>query len=103
MFHGATVTSMLLSLGSHQAATRSPQYARSSKSCCTIRVNHSCAHPNPQRINAMKQFSFIFSCLVACASTSLSAQVNLGSADVGNNTTTTVTATITHAGTPTAL
>jgi len=47
----------------------------------------------------MKTFSFILSCLVACASVSLSAQVNLGSVNVGSNTTTTVTVTIINAGT----
>ena len=47
----------------------------------------------------MKKFGFIFSCLIACASTSLLAQANLGSVDVGSSTTTTFTATVTNPGT----
>lgn len=51
----------------------------------------------------MKNLSFIFSCLVACASTSLFAQANLGSVDVGSSTTTTFTATVTNPGTLTSV
>ena len=47
----------------------------------------------------MKQFSFIFSCLVACVSVSLSGQANLGPVNAGSNTTTAVTVTFITPGT----
>ena len=47
----------------------------------------------------MKNLRLIFSCLVVCASTSLLAQTNLGSVNVGSSTTATITATIINPGT----
>jgi len=47
----------------------------------------------------MKISCSIFSCLLTCASIPLSAQVNLGSVNLGSKTSTTVTVTIANAGT----